>query len=70
MELRRAFGWIILLTFIASTLKPVPAARAQNQAQPVQVQTVLDSMTPEERVGQLFLITLQGTDTSADIADL
>ena len=66
MELRRAFGWIILLTFIASTLKPVPAARAQNQAQPVQVQTVLDSMTPEERVGQLFLITLQGTDTSAE----
>ena len=66
MELRRAFGWIILLTLIASTLKPVPAARAQNQAQPVQVQTVLDSMTPEERVGQLFLITLQGTDTSAE----
>jgi beta-N-acetylhexosaminidase len=62
MELRRAFGWLILLTLIASTLKPVPAAHAQ----PPQVQTVLASMTPEERVGQLFLITLRGTDTSPE----
>ena len=66
MELRRAVGWMLFLTLIASTLKPVPAARAQNQAQPLQVQTVLASMTPEERVGQLFLVTLRGTDTGAE----
>src|SRR5688572_24768165 len=66
MELRRAVGWMLFLTLIASTLKPVPAARAQNQARPLQVQTVLASMTPEERVGQLFLVTLRGTDTGAE----
>jgi beta-N-acetylhexosaminidase len=30
------------------------------------VQAVLASMTPEERVGQLFLVTLSGMDVSAD----
>jgi len=69
MELRRAFGWmtgVAVLTLIAFTLKPLPAAHAQKQSQPPQVQTVLASMTPEERVGQLFLVTLGGTDTSAE----
>jgi beta-N-acetylhexosaminidase len=66
MELRRASGWMILLMLIASSLKPVTAARAQKPAQPLQVQTVLASMSPEERVGQLFLVTLGGTDTGAE----
>ena len=69
MELRRAFGWmtaVAVLTLIASTLKPVPAARAEKQALPPQVQTVLASMTPEERVGQLFLVTLLGTESGAE----
>ncbi|MGZ9164602.1 MAG: glycoside hydrolase family 3 N-terminal domain-containing protein, partial [Anaerolineales bacterium] len=69
MELRRAFGWITavaVLTLSASTFKPVPAARAQKQGQPPQAQTLLASMTPEERVGQLFLVTLGGTDSGAE----
>ncbi|HLF73679.1 MAG TPA: glycoside hydrolase family 3 N-terminal domain-containing protein [Anaerolineales bacterium] len=64
--MRRVFGWLILLIWIASVLKPVPAARAQTQFPPVQVQAILASMTPEERVGQLFLVTLQSTDTSPE----
>ncbi|MGZ9221122.1 MAG: glycoside hydrolase family 3 N-terminal domain-containing protein [Anaerolineales bacterium] len=69
MELRRAFGWITavaVLTLIASTFKPVSAARAQKQGQPPQAQTLLAAMTPEERVGQLFLVTLGGTDSGAE----
>lgn len=65
MELRRAFRWmtaVAVLTLIASTLKPVPAA----QAQPSQAQTLVASMTPEERVGQLFLVTLRGIDSGAE----
>ncbi|HEX9839407.1 MAG TPA: glycoside hydrolase family 3 N-terminal domain-containing protein, partial [Anaerolineales bacterium] len=65
MELRRAFRWmttVAVLTLIASTLKPIPAA----QAQPLQVQTLLASMSPEERVGQLFLVTLSGIDSGAE----
>jgi beta-N-acetylhexosaminidase len=69
IELRRAFGCmtaIVVLTLIASTLKPVPAARAEMQSLPPQVQTVLAAMTPEERVGQLFLVTLRGIDSGAE----
>jgi beta-N-acetylhexosaminidase len=53
---------VAVLTLIASTLKPVPAA----QAQPSQAQTLVASMTPEERVGQLFLVTLRGIDSGAE----
>lgn len=66
MELKRIFVWLVLLTFIASTLTPLAAARAQTQLLPPRVQAVLSSMTPEERVGQLFLVTLRGTDTGRE----
>src|SRR5574341_135234 len=66
IKLRRAFGWLVLFTFVASAIKTVPVARAQTEFPPPKVQAVLDSMTPEERVGQLFLVTLHGTDTGAD----
>lgn len=39
------------------------AAQAETPLQASKAQAVLDSMTPEERVGQLFLVTFQGTDT-------
>lgn len=67
--MRHAFGWLTalsVLTLIASTLGPVPAASAQKQALPPQVQTVLASMSPEERVGQLFLVTLRGIETGSE----
>src|SRR5688572_9267729 len=65
MQLRRGFGWLTalcVLTLITSVLEPVAAARAQ----PPDVQAILDAMTPEERVGQLFLVTVPGTDVGAD----
>lgn len=80
MKLRRLFGlpiplssfalWAesgtILLTLIASLFGPLPAARAQTPIPPAKIKAVLDSMTPEERVGQLFLVTFHGTDTGAE----
>src|SRR5688500_16718253 len=69
MQLRRGFGWMTalsVLTLITAVLEPVTAARAQPQAQAPEVQAILDAMTPEERVGQLFLITVPGTDVSPD----
>ncbi|HET9913261.1 MAG TPA: glycoside hydrolase family 3 N-terminal domain-containing protein [Anaerolineales bacterium] len=36
--------------------------QAEAQLQTSQAQTILAAMTPEERVGQLFLVTFQGTD--------
>ena len=64
--MRRLFPWLSIvsvLAFIASLFRPIPAARAEAQFQVSKAQTVLAAMTPEERVGQLFLVTFQGTET-------
>jgi beta-N-acetylhexosaminidase len=53
---------LLLIVFFAA-LVPV-SARAQPPAPSLEVAAVLNSMTPEERVGQLFLVTFSGTDTS------
>src|SRR5512145_2851352 len=63
MQLRRLIHSLFLLAFIVSFIQVTPAARAEAQFQTSQVQAVLASMTPEERVGQLFLVTFQGIDT-------
>jgi len=53
---------ILLLTIFLAVLVPLPV-RAQAGIPP-EVVAILNSMTPEERVGQLFLVTFNGTDTS------
>jgi beta-N-acetylhexosaminidase len=60
MQLRSGFGWLTALCVL------VTSARAQPPAQTPDVQAILDAMTPEERVGQLFLVTVPGTDVGAD----
>ncbi len=54
---------ISALTLIASLLQPSSIAQAGPCLQVSKAQALLASMTPEERVGQLFLVTFQGTDT-------
>lgn len=72
MRMGRLLRGLILLTILASFLTPGTGARAQTPAPPPQVRTLLNSMTPEERVGQLFLVTFRGTDTgdASHIRDL
>ena len=55
---------IFLLVIILAMLAPVPV-QAQTSQPPATVAAILSSMTPEERVGQLFLVTFTGTDASA-----
>ena len=55
---------ILLLVVILAVLVPIPAVHAQTPTPPAEVTAILNSMTPEERVGQLFLVTFTGTDTS------
>ncbi|MDO9301499.1 MAG: glycoside hydrolase family 3 N-terminal domain-containing protein, partial [Anaerolineales bacterium] len=50
------------MTIFLAVLVPLPV-RAQAGISP-EVAAILNSMTPEERVGQLFLVTFTGTDTS------
>jgi len=65
MNLSKSFHWLLLLTFVASLLRPIAGASAQTEPPSAQVQAILSSMTPEERVGQLFLVTFNGIDTSS-----
>jgi beta-N-acetylhexosaminidase len=66
------FHWLILLMMSASLLGPLPVAFAQTPVPASKILAVLNTMTPEERVGQLFLVTFRGTDTSdeSQIRDL
>ena len=65
------FRFLLLLIVLISLGGPAPA-RAEESYQSSKVQAVLASMTPEERVGQLFLVTFQGTstDSGSQIYDL
>ena len=56
----------ILLAILASLPRHVPDALAETLYQSSKVQAVLASMTPEERVGQLFLVTFEGTNTDPE----
>ncbi|HSL30027.1 MAG TPA: glycoside hydrolase family 3 N-terminal domain-containing protein [Anaerolineales bacterium] len=59
----RVAHWFLLLAVLGSILVPLPVVRAQTDSPAAKAQALLASMTPEERVGQLFLVTFQGTDT-------
>ena len=61
--MRRLFYWLSLLLLLLSLFQPTPTAQAETPWQTSEAQAVLAEMTPEERVGQLFLVTFQGTDT-------
>ncbi len=60
--MRRFLHGLTLLLILTLILKPTPAVQAETYFQTSEAQAVLDSMTPEERVGQLFLVTFKGTD--------
>ncbi|NJN79393.1 MAG: hypothetical protein HC797_02370 [Anaerolineales bacterium] len=66
----RLIRFLFLSIFIFSFV-PAPVY-AQTPTPPAAVRLVLASMTPEEKVGQLFLVSFNGTDTSEEsqIADL
>jgi len=66
MKIKLILHWLILLTFGASLLGPVSAARAQPFSQTTTAEAVLASLSPEERVGQLFLVNFRGVDTGAE----
>jgi beta-N-acetylhexosaminidase len=61
--LKRLFYWLTLPVILTSIFRPTPSVQAEAPFQTSEAQAVLAAMTPEERVGQLFLVTFQGTDT-------
>jgi len=74
MKIKISHG-LFLLVICISSLQPMNTARAQTPVPPgyqVSAKSLLDGMSPEEKVGQLFLVTFKGTDTttSSQIYDL
>lgn len=65
MAVKRAFSFLILFILLV-TLVPAPRAQAQGETPPDEVLRLLGTLTPEERVGQLFLVTFNGTDTGPE----
>jgi hypothetical protein len=63
---------LLLLTLLCSLGLGVSQVQGQEPDYRAEAQTLLESMSPAERVGQLFLVTFSGADASADsaIADL
>ena len=53
----------LALTIMGSSVGFAAPAHAQTPTPPPGIDFVLNSMTPEERVGQLFLVTFTGLDT-------
>lgn len=56
---------VFCLLLVLLSLAPAPA-RAQSPTPPAAVRAALDSMSPEERVGQLFLVSFTGADTGVE----
>ena len=62
--MKRALLAVLLAALWLSALAGPPGVQAQGVSPPAGVRTVFQKMTPEERVGQLFLVTFNGIDTS------
>jgi beta-N-acetylhexosaminidase len=58
---RRLFFGAVILALLVVFIQPV---QAQTPTPPAYIWQLLNSMTPEERIGQLFLVTFTGTDVS------
>src|SRR5574340_540877 len=57
---------VLLLTLAAPAAQPVQAGRsAQTVDNFAKARLLMEKMTPEQRVGQLFLVSFKGTDISA-----
>jgi beta-N-acetylhexosaminidase len=61
---KRLFQFFFLIVFLI-TLAP-SSAQAQTSTPPLEVLQLLNSMTPEERVGQLFLVTFTGAEDGVE----
>ena len=65
MAIRRALP-LLLLSMLLVTLLPAPKAHAQGGIPQEEALQMLATLSPEERVGQLFLVTFKGTATDVE----
>lgn len=59
-------GLLVALALLGSSLTPLHRAAAQTPTPDERAQALFNTMTPAERLGQLFLVTFTGTDSSTE----
>ena len=64
MELKRFILVLVLSVLVLTTAGYPSTVQAQTGTPSGNIRQLYESMTPEERVGQLFLVTFTGTDTT------
>ena len=62
---RLLFAAIVVISFLGTLIAPISQAMAQTPTPDLQAEQLLRRMSPAERVGQVFLVTFNGTDTTA-----
>ena len=69
MKPNKFLSFVIILTILSLLLSPVIAVKAMPSEQTLdhqqQAESILANMTPEEKVGQLFLVSFSGQNVSA-----
>ena len=61
-------SWALLLSLLLSLFSPLRIL-AQEASPPAEVLELIEKMTPEERVGQLFLISFEGTGIESEVEE-
>ncbi len=56
---------LLVLVMMVALVVPL-RVEAQTETPPVEITRLLESLSPEERIGQLFLVSFNGTDTDAE----
>ena len=65
--MRRVFNLLVILALLLGLSGTNPPVQAQTGEDPqARAQVLLNTMTPEERVGQLFLVSFKGSDLKPD----
>ena len=62
----RIVKWILLLVLLNPTIPVLASPSSQTPTPDQKAEQLLNQLTPEERIGQLFLVTFQGSDISAN----
>ena len=63
----RIVKWILLLVLLNPTNPVLASPSSQTPTPDQKAEQLLNQLTPEERIGQLFLVTFQGSDISANL---
>ena len=65
--MRRVFNLLVILALLLGLSGNNPPVQAQTGEEPqARAQILLNTMTPEERVGQLFLVSFNGSELKPD----